>query len=103
PEGAAPDHAVERALPAAAVLPVVHPHVGAVALEALVDQHVLARRIGETDRCGLRALRERGLRDQHCGEERERQFHRRVYVAQCPAMERTLFLTLLLCATAAMA
>src|SRR5438034_4235509 len=42
PQRAAADHAVERALPGAALLALIHPHVGAVALEALVDQHVLA-------------------------------------------------------------
>src|SRR5882672_9218152 len=82
PERAAADHAVERALPGAAVLALIHPHVGAVALEALVDQHVLAGAIGKTDRRGLRALRERRLREKHGGEDRERQFHRRLYVAQ---------------------
>src|SRR5207247_8763877 len=73
------------------------------ALEALVDQHVLAGRVGKADRRGLRALRERWLRDERGYQERERQFHRRLYVAQCPAMKRMLFLTLLLpfCAAAA--
>src|SRR3954452_24301500 len=60
PQRAAADHAVERALPGAAVLALVHPHVRAVALEALRDQHVLARPIGEAD--GGRLLLLRGRR-----------------------------------------
>src|SRR2546430_12768822 len=92
PQRAAADHAVERALPGAAVLALIHPHVGAVALEALVDQHVLARRVGKADRCRLRALRERRLREKHGGEDRERQFHRRLYVAQNPAATDQAFL-----------
>src|SRR5574341_1390809 len=59
PERAAADHAVEHAFPAAAVLPVVEPHAGAVALEALGENDLLARRVGEADRLGL-ALRQRG-------------------------------------------
>src|SRR5213075_2288323 len=49
PERAAADHAVERALPRAAILPLVHPHRRRVALEALRDEDILARRVGEAD------------------------------------------------------
>src|SRR5258708_31574143 len=99
-ERAPADHAVERAFPRAPVLALIHPHVRAVALEALVDEDFLARRIRKADRRGLRALRERRLRDE-CGQhERERQFHRRGYVAQCPLMLRMAFLILLFCRAA---
>src|SRR5712672_1739296 len=60
PQGAAPDHAVEHALPASAVLPVVLPHRRGVALKTFADEHFLARRIGEPGRlCALRVRRRR--------------------------------------------
>ena len=55
PERAPPDHAVEHALPAPAVLAVVPPHAVAVAREAAAEQHFPAGRIGEAN--GLRLLR----------------------------------------------
>src|SRR3954468_2673556 len=61
PQRAAADHAIERAFPGAAVLALVHPHVGAMALEALRHEDILARRIGKSGR--RLALRERRLRD----------------------------------------
>src|SRR6266403_3085058 len=85
PERAAADHAVERALPGAAVLALVHPHVGAVALEALRYQHVLARPVGETGRRGFLLLRRRRLRGERRAEDCRPNFRHRLYVAQCPA------------------
>src|SRR5229473_3673959 len=57
PEGAAPDHAVEHALPASAVLTVVLPHGRGVALKAFADEHFFSRRIGESLRLGALRLR----------------------------------------------
>src|SRR6266576_1500726 len=57
PEGAAPDHAVEHAFPAPAVLPVVLPHGRGVALKAFADEHVFSGRIGESLRLGALRLR----------------------------------------------
>src|SRR6185503_20298350 len=64
PQRAAPDHAVERALPAAAVLAVVHPHRRRVALEALGYEDVLPRRVGKAGRGRLLLLRERAARQE---------------------------------------
>src|SRR3954468_24152860 len=95
PQRAAADHAVERALPGAAVLALVHPHVGAVALEALRDEHFLSRRVGESDRGGgLFLLRERGLHEQGACERRCRKLQHRLYVAQCPARPMRRFAAL---------
>src|SRR5947207_562620 len=84
PKRAATDHAIERALPGAAVLALVHPHVRAVALEALRHEHVLARRVGESDRRrgGLFLLRQRRLGEEDAGEHRRHKFQHRLYVAQ---------------------
>src|SRR5712672_2738158 len=60
PQGAAPDHAVEDAFPAAAVLAMVLPHRRGVALKAFADEHFFSRRIGEPGRlCALRVRRRR--------------------------------------------
>src|SRR3954470_18797645 len=72
PQRAAADHAIERAFPGAAVLALVHPHVRTVALEALRDEDVLARRIGKSGR--RLALRERRLGEKEAGEDPH--FHR---------------------------
>src|SRR5574341_1908167 len=75
PERAAADHPVEHAFPAAAVLPMIEPHAGAVALEALREHDFLARRVGKSDRLGLLGpwllLRGRGQRQSQGGKENE--------------------------------
>src|SRR6266487_6866223 len=73
PEGAAPDHAVEHALPASAVLTVVLPHRRGVALKAFADQHFLSRRVGEPGRLGALRLRRR-REEQAADENRKRGF-----------------------------
>src|SRR3954463_2173580 len=60
PQAAAPDHAVDRGLPGAAILPAVAEHGVGVALEALGLDQVAAR----TRRRGLRARR-RGRNERH--------------------------------------
>src|SRR3954471_24044199 len=60
PQRPTPDHAVERALPGVPVLALVHPHVRAVALEALRDDDFFARRVGKADGGRLLLLREGG-------------------------------------------
>src|SRR5258708_15269237 len=66
PQGAAPDHAVEHALPATAVLPMVLPHRWGVALKAFADEHFFSRCVGEPGR--LRALRLRRRRQEQAAE-----------------------------------
>src|SRR3977135_909533 len=63
PEGAAPDHAVEHALPASAVLTMVLPPRRGVALKAFSDEHFFSRRIGESLRLGALCMR-RSRREQ---------------------------------------
>src|SRR5688500_968400 len=58
PERAAPDHAVEHALPSPAVLAMVAPHTLAVALAAQLERRFPPRRVGKPDRLAL--LRQRG-------------------------------------------
>src|SRR5882672_3359659 len=57
PQCAAPDHAVEHALPASAVLTVVLPHRRGVTLKAFADEYFLSRCIGEPGRLGTLRLR----------------------------------------------
>src|SRR6266705_3317707 len=71
PQGAASDHAVEHALPASAVLPVILPHRRGVALKAFADEHFLSRRVGEPGRLGALRLR-RWCEEQAEEENRER-------------------------------
>src|SRR5712691_10969858 len=66
PEGAAPDHAVEHAFPASAVLTMVLPHRRGVALKAFADEHFFSRCVGESLRIG--ALRLRRSRREQAGE-----------------------------------
>src|SRR6267378_2186347 len=58
------DHAVEHALPAPAVLAVIHPHSRAVALKAPGEQRLLARGVGESRCLRLLLLRQRGTRNE---------------------------------------
>src|SRR6266481_3869333 len=66
PEGAAPDHAVEHALPASAVLTMVLPHRRGMALKTLADEHFFSRRVGKSGRFGT--LRLRRLRKEQAAE-----------------------------------
>src|SRR6266702_6570277 len=60
PQRAAPDHAVEHAFPAPAVLAVVLPHRRGVALEALAHEHLFPGAVGKSGRLGPLRLRRAG-------------------------------------------
>src|SRR6266850_1251116 len=76
PQRAASDHAIEHALPAAPVLAVIHPHSRAVALEALGEQGLLARRVRKSWRLRLLLLRERRARQEQRAEQSEQDARR---------------------------
>src|SRR3979490_1083160 len=59
PEGAAPYHAVEHALPASAILLMILPHRRGVALKAFADEHFFSGRVGKSGRLGTLRLRRR--------------------------------------------
>src|SRR3977135_1794462 len=72
PEGAAPYHAVEHALPASAILLMILPHRRGVALKAFADEHFFSRRGGRSGRVGksgrLGTLRLRRRREEQAAE-----------------------------------
>src|SRR5437588_474392 len=76
----------EHALPAAAVLAVIHPHSRAVALEAFGEQRLLARGVGESGGLWL-LLRRRSARQEQRAEQSEQDARRAAQsrIHRCPA------------------